>query len=470
MEFKNKLQKGGMLLYLVIVISLFSILMLPILDNVILKISMLRTAIDREGALQIAEAGINYYQWHLAHFPDDYVNDVGVHDFIDTDTHEKKGEFNLVVTPPNPGSTVVTIQSTGHTERTPSATRTITVQYGIPSLAKYSFLSNEAIWIGDTETVVGPFMSNGGIRFDGSANASIKSAKDVYAPPEHEGYYCPDGQGSPCPAWKDGIWSNPDPPADPDVKNLWQFPVSNVDYSVLTFDLAVMQEEAENDGIFLLPSNVEGYSLVFNSDGTVTIYKVDTTLYNPPGYDYVLDVPTVHPEYTDYDTRTLLAGYDHIILPTNGIIYVKDNVWVEGTVRGKVTVVAATLPYTLATAPSIFIPHNIVYSAKDGSDSLGLIGQQSVLVSYHADNDLEINAAMIAQNGSCEFYYWPNNFKNSITVYGSTMTYGMWTWGWVGGVGYPITYSQYDPNLLYAPPPSFPLSTTGYQQLNWKSN
>ncbi|MBL8031949.1 MAG: hypothetical protein JNK33_06555, partial [Candidatus Doudnabacteria bacterium] len=98
-----------------------------------------------------------------------------------------------------------------------------------------------------------------------------------------------------------------------------------------------------------------------------------------------------------------------------------------------------------------------------------------VLVTYYAPSTLEINAALIAQNGSAQFYYYPGNVKSSITIYGSTASYGTWTWSWVDGggntvSGYANTATAYDGNLLYGPPPSFPLSTSGYQQISWSSN
>jgi hypothetical protein len=60
-------------------------------------------------------------------------------------------------------------------------------------------------------------------------------------------------------------------------------------------------------------------------------------------------------------------------------------------------------------------------------------------------------------------------------VYGSIKTFGQWTWTWVSGTGsvlagYTNTTDIYDSNLLYSPPPGFPLSSSGYQQLSWTSN
>ena len=164
-----------------------------------------------------------------------------------------------------------------------------------------------------------------------------------------------------------------------------------------------------------------------------------------------------------------------VLLIQNGIIYAEDRTWVEGTVRGRVLVAAAKLPYNASTAPSIVIPNNIMYTAKDGTDSLGLIGQQDILVSYFAPSTLEVDAALIAQNGSAQRYYFPGDLKTLITIYGTTASYSTWTWSWVDGSnncvsGYCNTSTVYDSNLLYSPPPSFPLTSNGYQQISWTSN
>jgi hypothetical protein len=82
---------------------------------------------------------------------------------------------------------------------------------------------------------------------------------------------------------------------------------------------------------------------------------------------------------------------------------------------------------------------------------------------------------MIAQNGSTQRYYYPSNIKNSIIVYGALSSFGIWTWTWVNGSGqvvsgYRNTSTIYDSSLLFSPPPSFPLSPSGYQQITWESD
>jgi hypothetical protein len=230
-----------------------------------------------------------------------------------------------------------------------------------------------------------------------------------------------------------------------------------------------MKNDAQDSGIYLPPSNSQGYSLVFNSNGTVTVYKVKNLSPHPSGSD---TSGVWHAEDTDYNKRNLQYTAN---IPINGIIYVEDKVWVEGIVKGRVTVVAANLPYNSSTAPTIYIPNNIVYNSKDGSDVLGLIAQKDVVISYSAPDDLEIDAAMISQNGGAQFFYYQNNIKDSITIYGAIMTFYQWTWTWInnyGGVisGYRNTSSIYDGNLLYNPPPSFPVSSSGYQIISWTSN
>jgi hypothetical protein len=455
------MNRGDALIVTLVLLFVFSLMMVPFLDTLGREIGYGPGRVNREEAFQIAEAGISYYQWHLAHYPTDYKDGTTtpgpyVHTFTDADTGQAIGQFTLTITPPPVGSTIVTITAAGKTFASPNTVRTITARYGIPSLAQYSFLSNDIVWIGANESVSGKMQSNNGIRFDGGANAPIMSAKATYT--------CSSNQGSPCPHTENGVWGS----ASSSVKSFWQFPVPVVDFSALTSNLASLKAQAQASGMYLSPSSANGYSLVFNAAGTVSVYKVTSLTANPSGTDVYGNAEN---QNTDYKNRTLLYTKP---IPANGIIYIEDTTWVEGVVKGRVMVASAILPYNPSTAPNIYIPNNIVYAAKDGTNVLGLLAQNSIVPTYHAPNVLEIDGALIAQNGSAEFYYYQNNIKTSITIFGSIMSYGQWTWTWVGGgsttSGYTTTNDTYDSNLLYGPPPGFPLSTAGYQQMSWTSN
>ncbi|MDR3570946.1 MAG: hypothetical protein P4L81_01965 [Candidatus Pacebacteria bacterium] len=465
---REKAQSGESLILVLLLVTLVSLILTPFFGVIAKELGVAKTRIDREEALQIAEAGIDYYQWHLAHYPTDYQDGTGkagpyVHTYTDLTTQKIIGYYSLTITPPPTGSTIVTIQSTAWTTDNPNVRRVVTAKYGIPSLALYSFLSNDIIWIGSGETVSGEMQSNNGVRFDGSTNAPVMSAKSTYT--------CPSSQGSPCPTTENGVWGS----ANSSVKAFWQYPVPAVDFSSLTSNLATLKSTAQSETggtYYLPPSNASGYSLVLNSNGTVSIYKVTSLQSEPTGWDVNNNAINTS---TDYKNRTLL--YSNEPIPASGIIYIEDKVWVEGTVKGRVMVAAAVLPYNSSTAPSIFIPNNIVYAAKDGTNSLGLLAQQNVIVSYAAPQNLEIDGALIAQNGSAEFLYYQNMtaVKTKISVFGSIMTYGQWTWTWIDNnnndiSGYATTNDAYDSSLMYSPPPSFPFSSAGYKQLSWYSN
>lgn len=467
---KHRNQSGGIIIFEILVIFILSIVMGAVLANAAMQYRVLRSSALREQAFHIAEAGINYYQWHLAHYATDFQDGTGAapttqanftnacypHDYIDKDTNIVLGKYCLEITPPLVGSTVVTIRSTAYAESNPSIKRTITSRYGVPSLAKYAFLTHGDVWVGGSESISGEMHANGGIRFDGTGNAPITSAKTTYTCQTYHG----------CgPTTKAGIWGS----APQSTKNFWNFPVPNVDFSTMTADLATLKTSAQNAGRYLAPSAAQGYSIVFNSNSTYSVYRVTSLRSHITGTDVN---GVAHSENLDYQNRTLI---NTLALPTNGIIYVEDRTWVEGTLNGRVMVAAARLPYNASTAPSIIIPNNLTYTAQDGTSSLGLLAQKDILVSYYAPSNLTVHGALIAQNGSAQRYYFPGNVKTSITLYGALASYGTWTWSWVNSSGtvtsgYQTTTTTYDSNLLYSPPPSFPLTTEGYRQISWTSN
>src|SRR3990167_8539563 len=86
-----------------------------------------RINFNREQAFQAAEAGIDYYRWHLAHAPTDYQDGTGIAGPYVHELKDKSGntvaEFSLDITPPPLGSTIVKINSTGSSTLDPTQTR-----------------------------------------------------------------------------------------------------------------------------------------------------------------------------------------------------------------------------------------------------------------------------------------------------------------------------------------------------------
>ncbi len=442
-------QPGSILLYVIVFGTLaFSLVVIAISGYAISEHQAARYRVGQEQAFQIAEAGINYYRWHLAHNPTDYTDGTStpgpyVHTYYNKDG-VAIGQFSLTITPPATGSTVVTIQSTGSITSEPNASRIIRVRLGFPSVANYAFLTNSDVWIGNNEIINGRFHANGGIRFDGTGNAPITSAMATYTCQAVHG--CNN-------LTKPGIWGQGGP------TSFWSYPVPAWDFSAVTAKLEQMKTLTQADGIFLPSSGQQGWHLQFNADGTVSIAKVLSTVAYKAG-----DTNSNKYFWSSIDIRTLGPATIYP-MPTSSYIYVDDQVWVDGTVNGRVTV---------GTSPgnSIMVDNNLVYTAKDGSDVLGLIADQNILIPHDVPDTMEIDAALLAQNGAAKRYYYPGDLKDSLTIYGSVITNGLWTWSWVsqGGAivsGFKNTDSIYDTNLTYNPPGGFPVGST-YNIISWE--
>ncbi len=408
---------------------------------------------NTEMALQIADAGVNYYRWHLAHAKTDYYDGNGtstpgpyVHDYKDKDGNVI-GQFSLDITPPASGSSIILIQSTGWLTAQPTSQVKIKVRVGFSSLTDYAFLTATDAWIGDDETTHGKFHANGGIRFDGVGDAPITSAMATYT--------CKSNQSC-TNETKPGIWGSGGP------TQYWSFPVPAKDFSAVTASLANIESGSypAAGGVNFSSSGQQGWRLQFNSSSRFVAYKVLTT-----NCYKAKDIGVSGFFWPCIDAATFGAGTTYN-MPTSGYIFVNDNVWVDGTVKGRATV-------GTSLGKSIIIHDDIIYSAKDGTDVLGLIAEQNILIPRNSPEDLEIDAALLAQNGAAKRYdFYPRSTKDNLLVYGSIITNKTWTWSWVnnGGQvvsGYEVTNATYDANLTYGPPPGFPVGSE-YNLLSWE--
>jgi hypothetical protein len=308
---------------------------------------------------------------------------------------------------------------------------------------------------------------------DGSQNSLSTSAKENYiCGPEHgcSVSSCSDpctwtGSNCQCP----GIWGE----GEGGAEGLWQYPVSNVDFEGITQDLAELKTEAQNSGIYLASSGEYGYHLVFKSNGTFDVYKVKklkSPVWGYNGQNWVYESNSIEQE----------VFYQNFFLPQNcAPVFIEDNLWVDGDVNGRITVVAARLPEIPGNEAKLMIPNNISY-VNDYS-VLGLIAQKDILIPLYSPDNLEIKAAMLAQKGHIFRYYYPNwwyepyhtySVRSYIETYGSIITNTIWTFTWVnwsGAVvsGYKQTEMSYNPDLTYNPPPYFPV-TGDYEIVNWE--
>ncbi len=464
-------QNTGYILIQVIVFGTIAVYLLGALTGwAVTDIKSSRQAGNRELAIQIAEAGIDYYRWHLAHDPTDFMDGTGnpgpyIHDFFDKDGNII-GQFILDITPPTLGSSLVTIKSTGSVKNEPNITRTIMTKLAKPSFAKFAVVANSAMRFGEGTEIFGPIHSNGGIRFDGLAHNIVSSLVPNYDDPDHSGgnEFGVHTHLSPI----DPLPPN-DVPSRPDVFIAGrQFPVNNVDFNNITTDLAKMRTEAQTvDGFWRANSGSLGYHLILKTNSTFDLYSV-TNLQLPP--------KNCSSNQTDWGTwsiknETFINNYN---IPNNGIIFLEDNLWVNGQINNeRLTIIAATLPENISTNKNITINNDLLYTNYDGSDVIGLIAQNNINIGLYSEDDLKIDAALIAQKGRVGRFYYSsscssNYIRQKITLYGMIATYLRYGFAYADNTGYQIRNLNYDGNLLYGPPPSFPLTSDQYITLSWE--
>ncbi|HSW65604.1 MAG TPA: hypothetical protein VLI54_00505 [Bacillota bacterium] len=477
--------------------------------------------IQSQKAFNIAEAGVNYYLWHLSHNPTDY-KDGGttpntpdatlgygpyVHNYID-DNAQNTGTYTLWVKPQGGGSTVVTVRSIGKVAGT-NTTRTVQAQIGSPSFASYAVVSDSALWFGNTESADGPVHSNQGVRMDGASNSDVTSANATYIPSSQLG-----GNGS---TSHPGVWCDTTvtTPVNCNTrsKTAWQYPVPSIDFNQITGSLCSMKKLAfaADPSTAALANQANACSQVPTTrtaaylpqratNGSYTVSKGYLVQLNTDGtynLSYVNGETDTANAYTS--ALTLQSIATNIAIPSSGIIFAEDNVWVRTnpTYHGRVTIGAGRLA-SATPKGDIVVADDIAYSTKNGSDAIGLVAADSVIMAPYAPPqsgsfNFELDAAVLSESGDVEYPSryrsnsnactkgWVSN-NQTFTYYGSVGTRQTWTWtwlvggscgsaaqdpvnGWISGIEHNTT--SYDYNLLYAPPPSFPVTST-YNVLSWR--
>lgn len=421
--------------------------------------------LHNEQALSIAEAGIEYYRWHLAHDPNDYSDGTdGPGPYLHSYTNPSgtlTGSFELDIAPPTvKGSSIFSVTSTGWTEDNPGIKRAIKATFGIPSLAEFAFLHNSNVWFGVGMKVIGPVRTNGGIRQDGENTSTLETSKNTYT--------CGVESGCEPSLEKPGIWGNGGP------QELWRYPVTNIDFNQININFNLLKNTAQNEGLYRDYSGTQGYHVVFKADGTFDLFQIMTTnFYKGWSYDYGCE--------NLYQTVVTESFQGNFSVADNPIIFIEDNVWVEGTVNGQVTLVAARFPID-SYKQDIWIPNNLVYLDRSGQHKLGLIAQHDIIFARNVPDQFEVNGALLAQSSRILRHHY--NYKNckpdsddayhrnKLTIYGAVISNLISYWNFSGGgSGQPTSgFAQreliYDESLYYEPPPLFP-SSGRVQLISW---
>ncbi len=425
-------------------------------------------------AFALAEAGLEYYRWFLSHYPNDFTNGTGVPGPYTLTYNDPEGgtagTISLQVTP-NVScgvTTSVDLSSTGYPVETPYVSRTVHARYAQPSVGTYSYILNDSVWAGADRVINGPYHSNGGVHMDGTANAEVTSSLATWN--------CTSTYGcSPAQPTASGVFgSGPN-------QTLWQYPVPQVDFGAISADFGALKTIAQSAGTFYDrysttngqgdPAYWRGYHVIFNANGTITIRKVSSTtqLGNTPvnSADDTTDRALINNE----------AAFATVTLPSGcGLIYIEDNVWIEGTVSGKITLVAANVA-NANISPNVYIRNNIQYATGGGVDGLTVIAEHNVLIAPDAPNSMNLNGIFIAQDGafgmnaynSCTYASKTGTLTITGTTVSNKRTGTKWT-STCGGYykGYQTRVDSYDRYMAYDPPPFTPLISEDYQFISWR--
>ncbi len=442
-KFNIRKSKG---FYLPVIMMLSTVFIVMVTALISLSLSNLKIAElnnKKVSAMSIAEGGINYYLWHLAHNNTDYC-DGNIcsgsapygpyrHDYLNQ-SGVSIGNYDLYITPPSVSRQVVAVKVIARVNGK-SPEKTIVSELAIPSFTKYTLLaSSEQLWIGSGEKIDGSIhVNSSGIYNEGEITGDASSTEQTYA------------------SW---YWGTQPGVAGTGVfGGAKLYPVPAVDLNQISVDITNLKTMASTtSGKYIDSSRSNGYHIILKSNN-FDLYKV--TKYNTTAFSIT--------------TESSVGNYSY---PSNGVIFVNDNLWIEGTVNNqKITVVAADPTANSNQMKRIIIPNKILYTKYDGTDKIGLITQTDILLAKDAPTDMEIDAAMIAKNGQIRIDNF-NQIKNKIKVYGSMSHNTGLAWSYAGNngsvvSGYRYTETVMDKYNVLNPPPEFPKTGT-YSVLSWR--
>jgi hypothetical protein len=212
-----------------------------------------------------------------------------------------------------------------------------------------------------------------------------------------------------------------------------------------------------------------GYELVVSSTGRYTINRVTSLAAAPGGC-------TNTAGQTGWGTWSIQNStvYSSGTIPANGVFFVEDNLWVRGKINNKrITIGSGKFPDNASTRTSITINQDLLYTNYNASDTIALIAQNNINVGLFSTTTLRIDAALVAQNGRIGRYYYgagcsPYHVRDALTSYGMIASSQRYGFAYTDNTGYLVRNLIYDANLLYTPPPSFPLTSDQYVQISWE--
>ncbi|MEA2113747.1 MAG: hypothetical protein U9P63_03805, partial [Patescibacteria group bacterium] len=253
---------------------------------------------------------------------------------------------------------------------------------------------------------------------------------------------------------------------------LFNFPSPPFDFTGITMDLAEIKNLTQSgQGIYLAPSEQKGYHIILKNDKSLDVYEI-TSLNAIYAYD---TENGWHWENSAIGNEVFLANYS---IPNDcGLVFIEDDLWVEGKVKGKIAIVSADL-IDANTETDIWLEGSIEYTTKDGSDGIVLIGQHNNLIGLHVPDAMELRGIYIAQTGHFGRNHYPCSWypsdckKSSLEIFGAIVSNGRvgtrWTSGGSWASGFEKRENIYDPQQNFNPPPFLSCVSEEHQFKEWE--
>lgn len=457
---------GGYLLLLVLVFgSVFFTIISSFTVFIVTQSRLIAQRVEIETAGQIAEAGLNYYKWYLAHYPNDITNGTGTPGpYIGVYNDPEGGSIgqyslSLASTTYCGDLASIKVTSVGNTYNQPNIKKTLSARYARPTIADYSYILNSNVWVGADAQITGPYHSNGGIRFDGFNNSVVTSGQSIWN--------CDSSFGCSPSGSKNGVFTTT---ANPTTA-LFDYPSAPINFAGVTVDLASIKNKAQNfGGKYFGPSGKSGYYIIFKNNGTYEVNIVKGKENEPNGYAWGQQMNILN-------STTLVGTY--AINPLCPVIYVEDQVWLEGVVNGKATLAVANVSSNTDN-PSIILNDNITYA--NATSGLLAIAEYDILIGLVVPDDMLLNGIFLAQTGHFGRNHYdtsmPNAWevyikRNSLTLNGTIVSNGRAGTKWVNGSGvftsgFDNRFTSYDKNLVASPPPLIPNTSDNYTFSDWQ--
>ena len=482
-------ERGVTVMLVLAFMGIFLFLLGTILSYVLTQGKYGRALYAREQAVNVAESGLEYYRWFLAHNPQTMVNGAGLvspASYAVGDPEAGALGTASVTATLNTSCGVVQsadIVSEGSANVNQLYKRTLAARYMRPSVAEYSNIINANVWAGADRNITGAYHSNGGVRMDGTSNSIVSSALSTWS--------CTSSFGCSPTQIKPGVFGSGSGSA------LWQFPAASFNFAGISSDFPTLQTYASNDGIKLNPTNVRvngvqqgstfssvggsdqrGFHIVLRADDTVDIYRVTGTT----GV-YAQRIDNIGVWVTDYHIISSQTYIGRYTIPSDcRLIFAQAKVWLEGVAGSKVTVIAAD---TGSFSPDIVLSNNITYASGTGSSGLTAVAERSVLIPLNSPDVMTIRGVFVAQNGYVgrNFYqqggsngvpstYNSSVIQSSLTTIGSVISNNrvgtQWSCSGVTCSGYQSRVDTYDRLLAFSPPSFTPSASPDYKLVLWR--